>query len=104
MKKIETFLMGDSGPEVFFQLQENVFATLNETYFPAFLISDKCYKMLEEAQVSKRRKIISYCYLLKSNHFLVSRQTEFTSPSQGPEFSNPIHLEDRLPRPLHLAL
>ncbi|TRY71836.1 hypothetical protein TCAL_10392 [Tigriopus californicus] len=50
MKRIEAFLIGDDGPEVFFELQASVMISLQETYFPAFLFSDKCYLMLEEIQ------------------------------------------------------
>lgn len=50
MKRIEAFLIGDDGPEVFFELQTSVMISLQETYFPAFLFSDQCYLMLEEIQ------------------------------------------------------
>jgi sorting nexin-25 len=52
LKRIEAFLVGDSGPDVFFDLQEGVSATLRETHFPAFLISSKCHRMLDEAKAS----------------------------------------------------
>ena len=50
LKRIEAFLIGDTGPDVFFELQENVRTTLRDTYFPAFLLSEKCFRMLDEAQ------------------------------------------------------
>ena len=49
LKKIEAFLLGDGSPEIFYELQEKVEVTLKETYFPAFLLSEKCTQMLEEA-------------------------------------------------------
>ena len=50
MKKIENFLVGDSGPEVFYSIQASVLKTLEQEHYPAFLVSETCYKMLEDAQ------------------------------------------------------
>ena len=50
LKRIESFLVGDSpSPEVFFGLQESVAKTLREQHFPAFVASQKCRRMIEEA-------------------------------------------------------
>lgn len=49
LKRIEAFLMGDSGPQVFYEIQEDVLRTLEAVHYPAFLVSDTCYKMLEDA-------------------------------------------------------
>ena len=49
LKRIEDHLLGDLGPDVFYELQEQVLQDLESKYYPAFLISDTCYKMLEEA-------------------------------------------------------
>lgn len=50
LKRIEDHLLGDSaGPDVFYELQAQVIQDLENKYYPAFLISDTCYKMLEEA-------------------------------------------------------
>jgi sorting nexin-25 len=49
LKEIETFLMGDSGPDIFYEIQADVTQTLDTSYYPAFLISELCYKMLEDA-------------------------------------------------------
>ena len=49
LKKIEAFLIGDSSPDIFYQIQKEVMQTLETSYYPAFLISDLCYKMLDEA-------------------------------------------------------
>ena len=50
LKRIESFLVGDSGPDVFYNIQSEVLATLEEEHYPAFLVSETCYKMLEDAQ------------------------------------------------------
>ena len=47
LKRIESFLVGDTGPEIFYEIQEQVTEILETKYYPAFLISELCYKMLE---------------------------------------------------------
>ena len=50
LKRIEDHLLGDpAGPDVFYELQAQVIQDLENKYYPAFLISDTCYQMLEEA-------------------------------------------------------
>ena len=49
LKQIESFLMGDSGPDVFYEIQADVFRTLETDFYPSFLVSDHCYSMLEDA-------------------------------------------------------
>ena len=41
--------MGDTGPDIFYEIQDEVTQTLETSYYPAFLISNLCYKMLDEA-------------------------------------------------------
>merc|ERR1712029_270970 len=49
LKQIEAFLLGDSNPDIFHVIQSEVTQTLETIYYPAFIISDLCYKMLEDA-------------------------------------------------------
>ena len=49
LKQIELFLMGDSGPDIFYEIQNDVRTNLETDFYPVFLISDQCYNMLEEA-------------------------------------------------------
>jgi len=49
LKRVEAFLMGDGGPEVFFEMQGRVAAALRENYFPHFLVSPHAVAMAEEA-------------------------------------------------------
>ena len=50
LKQMEVFLMGDSeGIEVFSELQRTAREDLESNYYPAFLISELCYKLLEDA-------------------------------------------------------
>lgn len=45
-KRIETFLLGDSGVEVFFDIQKNVLTSLQDKYYPPFLLS-KQFRLLK---------------------------------------------------------
>ena len=47
-KLIETFLLGDAGPDIFYQIQSNVVKTLEDKYFPPFLLSEQ-YLQLKDA-------------------------------------------------------
>ncbi|XP_050362847.1 sorting nexin-25 isoform X3 [Nymphalis io] len=44
-KRMEAFLLGDKGPEVFYEVQETVVDTIQEKYYHSFLLSDQ-YKAL----------------------------------------------------------
>ncbi|XP_055371063.1 sorting nexin-25 [Condylostylus longicornis] len=57
-KKIETFLLGDTGPDVFYDIQKNIFKTLEEKYYPPFLLSDQ-YRQLKDNLTSDDFKDIS---------------------------------------------
>lgn len=42
---MEAFLLGDKGPEVFYEVQETVVDTIQEKYYHSFLMSEQ-YKAL----------------------------------------------------------
>ena len=50
---MESFLLGDKGPDVFYEVQEDVVKVLEEKYYPSFLVSEQ-YKKMQEALVSER--------------------------------------------------
>ena len=52
-KRMESFLLGDKGPDVFYEVQEDVVKVLEEKYYPSFLVSEQ-YKKMQEALVSER--------------------------------------------------
>ncbi|KAK0159034.1 hypothetical protein PV328_009966 [Microctonus aethiopoides] len=52
-KRMESFLLGDKGPDVFYEVQEDVVKTLEEKYYPSFLVSEQ-YKKMQEALLSER--------------------------------------------------
>ncbi|CAB4064123.1 SNX25 [Lepeophtheirus salmonis] len=43
---------GNTGPDVFYQVQEEVSKTLEQEYYHLFLVSEICYNMIEDAQNS----------------------------------------------------
>nr|XP_023024783.1 sorting nexin-25 [Leptinotarsa decemlineata] len=45
-KRMESFLLGDKGPEVFYEVQRQVVQTLEEKYYQPFLISDYYKEMV----------------------------------------------------------
>ncbi|XP_046489669.1 sorting nexin-25 [Neodiprion pinetum] len=52
-KRMESFLLGDKGPEVFYEVQESVVRTLEEKYYSSFLVSEH-YKKMQEALINER--------------------------------------------------
>ncbi|XP_031783553.1 sorting nexin-25 isoform X2 [Nasonia vitripennis] len=47
-KRMEGFLLGDKGPDVFYEVQEMVVKTLEEKYYLSFIVSEQ-YKKLQES-------------------------------------------------------
>ncbi|ALC48615.1 snz, partial [Drosophila busckii] len=47
-KLIETFVLGDAGPEIFYDMQRNILRTLEDKYYPPFVLSEQ-YRQLKEA-------------------------------------------------------
>ncbi|CAG9766867.1 unnamed protein product [Ceutorhynchus assimilis] len=45
-KRMEAFLLGDKGPEVFYEVQQQVVQTIEDKYYQPFLISDYYKEML----------------------------------------------------------
>lgn len=52
---MEAFLLGDKGPEVFYEVQQMVINTLYDKYYQSFLTSEQ-YKMLLKALASDEDK------------------------------------------------
>jgi sorting nexin-25 len=42
---MEGFLLGDKGPEVFYEVQADVVKSLEEKFYPSFLVSEFYQKM-----------------------------------------------------------
>lgn len=52
-KRMEAFLLGDTGPNVFYEVQDGVVKTLQEKYYSTFLVS-KQYMNMQEALLNER--------------------------------------------------
>ena len=52
-KRMESFLLGDRGPDVFYEVQESVVKTLQDKYYSSFIVSDQ-YKKMQEALINER--------------------------------------------------
>lgn len=57
-KRMEAFLLGDCGPDVFYEAQKSVFMVLEEKYYPHFLMSDQ-YRQLKSAMQAEDGKELS---------------------------------------------
>lgn len=52
-KRMEAFLLGDTGPSIFYEVQDSVVKTLQDKYYPSFLVSEQ-YKNMQEALLNER--------------------------------------------------
>lgn len=52
-KRMESFLIGDKGPDVFYEVQENVVQTIQDKYYASFIVSEQ-YKKMQEALLNER--------------------------------------------------
>ncbi|XP_076660798.1 sorting nexin-25 [Halictus rubicundus] len=52
-KKMESFLLGDMGPSVFYEVQHNVVKILEQKYYPSFVVSEQ-YKNMQQALLNER--------------------------------------------------
>lgn len=57
-KRMEAFLLGDCGPDVFYEAQKSVFMILEEKYYPHFLMSEQ-YRQLKCAMQAEDGKELS---------------------------------------------
>lgn len=53
---MESFLLGDKGPEVFYEVQETVIDTIQEKYYSSFLLSDHYKALIKELATEEANK------------------------------------------------
>ncbi|CAG9791866.1 unnamed protein product [Diatraea saccharalis] len=58
-KRMESFLLGDKGPEVFYEVQDTVVDTIQEKYYSSFLLSDQYTALIAELATEEANKEIS---------------------------------------------
>lgn len=57
---MESFLIGDNGPEVFYEVQETVVDTIQEKYYSSFLLSEQYNALLKELATEEANKGIVF--------------------------------------------
>lgn len=65
-KQMETFLMGDNSPEIFYEIQKQIFQLLEEKYYHPFLLSDE-YEQLKNAISSDDTKDVALNSLITTS-------------------------------------
>lgn len=60
---MEAFLLGDKGPEVFYEVQDTVVDTIQEKYYSSFLLSDQYKAFIAELATEEANKGIIYNFL-----------------------------------------
>ncbi|CAH0663953.1 unnamed protein product [Chilo suppressalis] len=58
-KRMESFLLGDKGPEVFYEVQDTVVDTIQEKYYSSFLLSDQYTALIAELATEEANKEMS---------------------------------------------
>lgn len=64
---MEAFLLGDKGPEVFYEVQDIVVDTIQEKYYHSFLLSDQYKALIAELATEEANKgniYVNYSYNL----------------------------------------
>jgi sorting nexin-25 len=56
---MEAFLLGDKGPEVFYEVQDTVVDTIQEKYYSSFLLSDQYTALIAELATEEANKGIN---------------------------------------------
>lgn len=53
---MEAFLLGDKGPEVFYEVQDTVVDTIQEKYYTSFLLSEQYRALVAELATEEANK------------------------------------------------
>lgn len=79
---MEAFLLGDKGPEVFYEVQDTVVDTIQEKYYHSFLLSDQYTALIAELATEEANKgiklRITHAHFV-SDQFLEKKKNIFTS-------------------------
>ncbi|XP_061706155.1 sorting nexin-25 isoform X1 [Cydia pomonella] len=88
-KRMEAFLLGDKGPEVFYEVQDTVVDTIQEKYYSSFMLSEQ-YKalMIELANEEANKEIIA------ERSPIEDRQLSNESVSSAESVAGALHLTE----------
>ncbi|XP_059486173.1 sorting nexin-25 [Neocloeon triangulifer] len=93
-KRMEAFLLGDQGPEVFYEVQDDVVGVLQEKYYPIFVASENYNKMItvmEEAALNDHENnegLNEEKSEKKNNKFLFTESNSPVDPDANKKMSN----------------
>ncbi|CAH2063482.1 unnamed protein product, partial [Iphiclides podalirius] len=88
-KRMEAFLLGDKGPEVFYEVQDTVVDTIQEKYYSSFLLSDQYKALIAELAKEEANKDIS-----TERSPVEDRQLSNESASSAESAGGTIHLTE----------
>ncbi|XP_026746682.1 sorting nexin-25 [Trichoplusia ni] len=88
-KRMEAFLLGDKGPEVFYEVQDTVVDTIQEKYYHSFLLSDHYTALIAELATEDANKDIS-----SDRSPIEDRQLSNESVSSAESVAGTIHLTE----------
>ncbi|CAG5009746.1 unnamed protein product [Parnassius apollo] len=88
-KRMEAFLLGDKGPEVFYEVQSTVVDTIQEKYYSSFLLSDQYKALIVELAKEEANKEFS-----AERSPVEDRQLPNESASSAENAGGTIHLNE----------
>ncbi|XP_047022956.1 sorting nexin-25 isoform X2 [Helicoverpa zea] len=88
-KRMEAFLLGDKGPEVFYEVQDTVVDTIQEKYYHSFLLSDHYTALIAELATEEANKDIT-----SDRSPIEDRQLSNESVSSAESVAGTIHLTE----------
>ncbi|XP_013175351.1 PREDICTED: sorting nexin-25 isoform X1 [Papilio xuthus] len=88
-KRMEAFLLGDKGPEVFYEVQETVVDTIQEKYYSSFLLSDQYKALVVELAKEEANKDLS-----SDRSPVEDRQMSAESASSAESAGGTVHLAE----------
>ncbi|XP_038213444.1 sorting nexin-25 [Zerene cesonia] len=86
-KRMESFLLGDTGPEVFYEVQDTVVDTIQEKYYHSFLLSDQYKALNAELATEEANK-----ELISERSPIEDRQLSNESVSSAESVGGTVHL------------
>ncbi|CAG4940388.1 unnamed protein product [Colias eurytheme] len=86
-KRMESFLLGDTGPEVFYEVQDTIVDTIQEKYYHSFLLSDQYKALNAELATEEANK-----ELISERSPIEDRQLSSESVSSAESVGGTVHL------------
>ncbi|XP_063823534.1 sorting nexin-25 isoform X1 [Ostrinia nubilalis] len=88
-KRMEAFLLGDKGPEVFYEVQDTVVDTIQEKYYTSFLLSEQYRAFIAELATEEANKEMN-----SERSPIEDRQLSNESVSSAESVAGALHLNE----------